>query len=104
MLESIPAEHRPPLNTTIAGQSITTLTGSGSMTSLGTTFFPVILTDAETGEQIRIVVYALVVPTLFMGMFIGRSAEFCREEWWEFGSVTFTFDFGQGGVRKVKGM
>jgi hypothetical protein len=103
MLESIPAEHRPVLDTTIAGQSIEMIAG-GPMTSMGTTFFPVILTDKETGERMRIVLYTIVVPKLFMGMFIGRSADFCKEEMWSSGGVVFTFDFGQAGERKVKGM
>jgi hypothetical protein len=73
------------------------------MTSIGTTFFPFILTDAETGKRMRIILYALVVTDLFMGMFIGRSVDFCKSEVWSSGTVMFTFDFGQG-ERKVKGM
>ena len=102
MLESIPEEHRPALDTGMAGQSITMLAGD-PMTSLGTTFFPVILTDDETGERLRIVLYAVVVPKLFMGMFIGRSVEFCKMESWTSDGVMFTFDFGEGGEHKVKG-
>jgi hypothetical protein len=74
------------------------------MTSIGTTFFPFILSDAETGEQMKIVLYAIVVPRLLMGMFIGRSADFCKMEEWSSEGVMYTFDFGQRGVRKVKGM
>jgi hypothetical protein len=74
------------------------------MKSIGTTFFPVILTDALTGERIRIVLYAIVVPNLFMGMFIGGSAQFLESQLWDSDGVMYTFDFGQGGVRKVKGI
>jgi hypothetical protein len=102
VLESIPAEHRPVLDTSIANQTIETITGT-AMTSIGTTFIPIIFTDEETRERIRVVLYAIVVPKLFMGMFIGRSSGFIESEAWTFGAVTYKFDFGQGGVRKVKG-
>jgi prolipoprotein diacylglyceryltransferase len=84
-------------------QSIETLL-VGRMTSIGTTFIPVIFTDAQTGEHFRIVLYAIVVPKLFMGMFIGRSARFLGSEAWGPEGVMFTFDFGQGGVKKVRGI
>ncbi|KIL54592.1 hypothetical protein M378DRAFT_1052863 [Amanita muscaria Koide BX008] len=103
LLESIPAEHRPALDTDLAGQSVELLMG-GPVISVGTTFLPFILTDAETGSRMRIVLYAFVVPKLLMGMFIGRPNDFWREESWASGGVTFTFDFGQGGVHRVKGM
>jgi hypothetical protein len=76
------------------------------MTSIGTTFIPVIFTDAKTGERIRVVLYALVVPKLFMGMFIGasKSAGFLQSSGWGPEGVMYTFDFGQGGVRKIKGI
>ncbi|KAM6497554.1 hypothetical protein JOM56_008027 [Amanita muscaria] len=100
LLESIPEEHRPALDTSLAGQSIELLMGV-PMVSVGTTFLPFILTDAETGERMRIVLYAIVVPKLLVGMFIGRPNNFWKGEVWS-GGVTFTFDFGQGGVHKTK--
>ena len=42
-------------------------------------------------------------PLTFMGMFIGRSIDFWQSEVWDLG-VMLTFDFGQGGQRKIKGM
>jgi hypothetical protein len=73
------------------------------MTSIGTTLFPFILSGAETGERLRIVLYAIVIPRMFVGMFIGRPIDFWHSEVWKSG-VTFTFDFGHGGLRKIKGM
>jgi len=101
LFESIPAEHRPVLDT--ADQTIQTLT-SGPMKSIGTTLIPVIFTDEETKEKIRVVLYAIVVPNLFMGMFIGGSVGFLESQAWSFGKVIYTFDFGEGGVRKIKGI
>ena len=71
------------------------------MKSIGTTFFPVILTDALTGERIRIVLYAIVVPNLFMGMFIGASAQFLESQLWDSDGVMYTFDFGQEGLQDL---
>lgn len=69
LYESIPEEHRPPLDLEDAGRRIRTLVG-GNMVAVGSTFFPFILTDAETGERMRYVLRVLVVPKLLMGMFI----------------------------------
>jgi hypothetical protein len=74
------------------------------MKSIGTTFIPVILTDAQTGEKIRIVLYAIVVPNLFMGMFIGGSSKFLKSSSWGPEGIMYTFDFGPGGVKQVKGI
>jgi len=79
------------------------LTG-GSLTSIGTTFFPFILNDAETGEQMRIVLYAIVVPKLFMGMFIGDSVQFLESRVFSPSGTVYTFEFGRGGVHKVDGI
>jgi hypothetical protein len=104
LLESIPSEHRPALDTTLADQSIATLM-VGTMKSIGTTFIPVIFT-AQMGGRIRVVLYALVVPNLFMGMFIGASAtrNWIKEERWRGGVPSYIFDFGQGGKHEVIGI
>lgn len=87
----------------MANQTITTITNK-TMKSVGTTFIPVILTDAQTGEKIRIILYAIVVSNLFMGMFIGGSSKFLKSSSWGPEGIMYTFDFGQGGVRQVKGI
>ena len=87
----------------MANQTITTITNK-TMKSVGTTFIPVILTDAQTREKIRIILYAIVIPNLFMGMFIGGSSKFLKSSSWGPEGIMYTFDFGQGGVRQVKGI
>ncbi|KAF8987510.1 hypothetical protein BDQ17DRAFT_1374991 [Cyathus striatus] len=52
LYNSIPDPHRPALDTTHAGQAVPTLMGNG-MTSIGNTFLPLLLTNAETGEKFR---------------------------------------------------
>jgi hypothetical protein len=65
------------------------------MVSVGTTFLPFILTDAETGERMRVVLYAIVVPKLLMGMFIGRPNDFWKGEVWS-GRCDVHFRFRPG--------
>ncbi|EIM86542.1 uncharacterized protein STEHIDRAFT_57583 [Stereum hirsutum FP-91666 SS1] len=69
LYESIPAQHRPLLNTQ-DNSPVTFLTGS-SQTALGSTIMPVILTNKRTGKKFRVKIYALVLENLLMGMFIG---------------------------------
>jgi hypothetical protein len=45
LLESIPVEHHPALDTTNAGQSIKTIVKGEFVKSIGTTFIPVIIKD-----------------------------------------------------------
>lgn len=73
------------------------------MVALGNTFFPLILTDA-TGKRIRIVIYAFVVPSLLMGMFIGQGVSFWKGEAWSNGSSTYRFDFGREEEYIVHGL
>lgn len=87
----------------MANQTITTITNK-TMKSVGTTFIPVILTDAQTREKIRIILYAIVIPNLFMGMFIGGSSKFLESSSGGPEGIMYTFNFGQGGVRQVKGI
>ncbi|KAF9471774.1 hypothetical protein BDN70DRAFT_767240, partial [Pholiota conissans] len=69
LLDSIPEAHRPQLNTADAGLKVKTL--FEPMTSIGSTFIPLILTNRTTGKKFRVVLYAIVLPKMFMGMFIG---------------------------------
>ncbi|KAJ7761528.1 hypothetical protein DFH07DRAFT_883564 [Mycena maculata] len=104
LFESIPAEHRPALDTGVAGQSVSFGLLGTSTNSIGTTLLPFILT-AKTGERIRLVLHALVVPNLFMGMFIGRPISWWKSEVWGGGKgPLFTFDFGQAGSYEVQGI
>ena len=72
MWESIPSARRPTLDVSEAGREISLLTG-GSIVALGSVFFPFLLTNKDTGERIRYIIKALVVPNLLMGMFIGAT-------------------------------
>ncbi|KAF9471772.1 hypothetical protein BDN70DRAFT_938695 [Pholiota conissans] len=71
LLDSIPKDHRPALDTRRAGQAVETF--SGTLISIGTTFLPVIFTNYTTGEKFRVVLYAIVMPSLYVPMFIGGS-------------------------------
>jgi hypothetical protein len=93
LLESIPAEHRLVLSTSMSNQTIETLT-VGPMKSIGTTFIPVVFTEMQTGESFRVVLYAIVVPNLFIGMFIGQSARFIKAMERGRRGIIYTFDFG----------
>lgn len=78
----------------------------GPMTSIGTTFLPFILTTT-TGERIRLVLHALVLPNLFMGMFIGKGGlTWLESEAWgpSTNGPRYTFDFGQTGRVEVQGI
>lgn len=62
---------------------------------MGNTFFPFILIEAATGRRIRIVVYAFVVSSLLVGMFIGQEKGFWEGEGWHRGVITYQFNFGR---------
>ena len=72
--------------------------------AVGTAFVPIVLTDAETSQKFRIVLYALVLPDMMMGMFISHGAGFIQSLAYGSGGPEYTFDFGNGGIRKVKGI
>lgn len=104
LYESIPAEHRPALDTRAAGQDVQFSIFGGTEKSIGTTHFPLILTTTS-GERIRLVLHALVLPNLFMGMFISRGGtSWWKGESWGGGRVQFVFDFGQSGECNVQGI
>ncbi|KAF8799947.1 hypothetical protein BYT27DRAFT_7175872 [Phlegmacium glaucopus] len=102
LLESIPPEHRPTIDTDM-NQTIDTL-ASGVLQSIGTTLIPFILTNMGTGEKFRIILYAIVVPNLFMNMFIGRR-DLIASEAWRGGGPIFGFRLGEGDEETmVKGI
>ncbi|KAF8188740.1 hypothetical protein BJ912DRAFT_1143343 [Pholiota molesta] len=103
LLESIPRAHRPALDRRTAGQAVATLT-AGDMRSIGTTLFPLLLTDYTTGEKFRIVLHAIVLPNLFMGMFISGGGV-VRTTQWRDGVPVHGFGSGDGDeVTLVKGI
>jgi hypothetical protein len=75
------------------------------MKSIGTTFIPLILKNKDTGEKIRIVLYAIVLPNLFMNMFIGAGPDSVVRTT-SFNPVVFGFGFDEGDddVTYAKGM
>jgi hypothetical protein len=50
------------------------------ITCIGTTLLHFVLSDAETGEQLRLVLHAIVVPGLLIGMFIGNPVDFLTSQ------------------------
>ncbi|EDR14529.1 uncharacterized protein LACBIDRAFT_305211 [Laccaria bicolor S238N-H82] len=105
LIDSIPAAHRPVVKTDDAGQTIPYIMGQ-PFKAIGTTFFPIVLTNAQTQEHIRLVLHAFMVPKLLMGMFIGKgTATFLKIEAWSGGRPRFTFDFSGGlGEIEVQGV
>ncbi|PPR01013.1 hypothetical protein CVT26_015614 [Gymnopilus dilepis] len=95
LYESVPAEHRPPLNTDYT-PGVQTL-ACGVMPSIGTTLFPFLLTNRDTGEEMRIVLHVIVVPNLFINMFIGTSGgELVSYTQYSRDGPVFGFNFGRG--------
>ncbi|KAF8889203.1 hypothetical protein CPB84DRAFT_1749385 [Gymnopilus junonius] len=95
LYDSIPAEHRPSLNTSYK-PNVDTL-NAGIMTSIGTTFFPFILINKDTGERVRVILHALVLLNLFMSMFIGvTGGQIISTSAWGRNGPVFGFNFGQG--------
>ncbi|KAK7049836.1 hypothetical protein VNI00_005266 [Paramarasmius palmivorus] len=101
LYESIPTEHRPPLDTTKADLSVSFMTG-GSQKVIGSTIVPIVLTDEETGQRFCIKLYALVMENLLMGMFIGEGGiNFIEAGSWGRGKIEYDMDFGNGKRAKV---
>lgn len=46
------------------------------MITIGSVMLPIILTKADDGTRVGLVLYTLVVPKLLMGMFIGGFSDF----------------------------
>ena len=102
--ESIPKEHRPPLNTSHQGR-VSFLTG-GTQETLGSTLLPILLTDASSGQKFRVVLYANVLENLLIPVFIGQSREtvpFLASQGWGASGPTYTFNF-DGRRIDVKGV
>ncbi|KAG6911048.1 hypothetical protein DXG01_004562 [Tephrocybe rancida] len=101
LYESIPSEHRPALNEADAGTEISLQIMGGSMTALGTTYLPFLLTD-DTNQRVRVVLHTYVVPRLLMGMFLGTSSlSFDLTTQFGRGGPTFIAKFGQESCRFV---
>ncbi|KAI3614334.1 hypothetical protein WG66_000187 [Moniliophthora roreri] len=101
LYESIPSEHRPPLDTTDGGLAVSFMTG-GSQKSIGSTIMPIVLTDANTNQKFCIKLYALVMENLLMGMFVGKEGiKFIKGEMWGGGRVTYDMDFGNGKTATI---
>ena len=95
--ESIPQPFRPPLNTSQA------IFGDGIET-IGSTVMPFVLVDKITATSFELKMHALVVPTLFLGMFIGYGNNILNN--WklgrcEDGSMRWTFHLDLGNGRMV---
>lgn len=71
---------------------------SHKVKALGSIIMPVVFTDAITGKKFCIKLYALVLESLQMGMFIGEdSAEtFLESSRWGGGTVTYNMKFRDG--------
>lgn len=72
LLDSIPVEHRPAIDTSQVGQAVGTF--FDDIKPIGTTLVPIIFKNADTKEKFRIVLHAIVVPKLVTPMFIGASS------------------------------
>lgn len=68
LLESIPEAHRPALDQSDAGTQVKTM--FDSMKAIGSVMFPFLLTHGDTGERMRYILRALVLPDLYIPMFI----------------------------------
>jgi hypothetical protein len=102
LYESIPEQHRPPLNTTNTGSTVTFTIPGTTQKSLGSTIIPIILTDATTGSKFCIKLYALVMENLLMGMFIEQGGiNFIETTRWGRGTVTYDMKFGNGHKAQV---
>ncbi|CAA7263948.1 unnamed protein product [Cyclocybe aegerita] len=104
LYESIPEVHRPPLNTEHAGVEVSFSIFGSSQKAIGSIIMPIILTDAEGNTQFRIKLFALVMPELLMGMFIGyeSAGEYWRSALHGGGKVVYEFEFKPGQITKVE--
>jgi hypothetical protein len=92
--ESIPEQHRPPLDTKGARNDVTFSLLGSTQKPLGSTIMPIILTDETTGTKFCIKLYALVLENLSMGMFIGNAGiDFIKATEWGRGTVTYEMEF-----------
>ncbi|KAF9459731.1 hypothetical protein BDZ94DRAFT_1324562 [Collybia nuda] len=99
LYESIPEALRPALNTAEAGATVEFSLSGGKETAVGSVIMPIIFTNAITGSQFIVKLYALVLPNLLMGMFLSRNTlfnSFLKSEEWGGGKVTFICNFGNG--------
>ena len=71
LYNSIPEEHRPQMEAD--NQKVTIVPGQPANT-LGKTFIPILLTNANGGERFRIVLRAYIMERSLMGMFISHPS------------------------------
>lgn len=97
LYESIPQQHRAVLRKESINVGI--MMGSNA-TTIGSTFVPIMLNNANDGKRFRIVVHAYVMPALAAGMFLGDPRWITLQS---FGPLEFYCDFGNGKTAKLVG-
>ena len=100
LYKSIPDQHRPSLDQD--NQPEVEFMMGGSAKALGTTFVPILLRNAETGNLFRIKLHAYVLPRLRIPMFISHP-RWIRESSYDAGRDNIhSCDFGTDGIVKLK--
>jgi len=103
--ESIPEQHRPPLNTIDKGMVVPNiLFPSSKIKAIGSVIFPILLRDTN-GKRFRMKLFALVVPEMQMGMFLSMNKAFIEETQYAGRGLGPEFTFNFDGQRvKVQGV
>jgi hypothetical protein len=99
--ETIPEQHRPSLDTEVAGEEVKFAPFDTTSKALGSIIMPVILTDTITGNRFCIKLYALVLEDLYMDMFIGQSHSIFSSIRSGQGTVTYNLELGNGNKAQV---
>ena len=105
LYESIPEAHRPPLDTSDADVTVNFSVAGQPQKPIGSIIMPIILINAETNTRFRIKLYALVLPRLLMGIFIGSGTakEYLRTSaYLPDGGILWTFEFRKGESTKIE--
>ncbi|KAL0570913.1 hypothetical protein V5O48_011053 [Marasmius crinis-equi] len=97
LYESIPEQHRPPLDTNATDTSVAFVL-SGPQNALGSTIMPVVLINAETGKPFCVKLHALVMEDLLMGMFIGIHDSIFTQQAWDAERITYRLALGNEEV------
>ncbi|KAF8963788.1 hypothetical protein BDZ97DRAFT_1661231 [Flammula alnicola] len=107
LYESIPLQHRPTLDTSETGRDVELILIGAKMATLGSTYFPFILTT-DTNEKVRMVLRVYVVKNLLVGMFWGMHGPFARgvdcSTQYSRDGPTFTFAFKNGQTCRFHGI
>jgi hypothetical protein len=101
LYESIPKQHRPPLDITDAGKEVGHAFSGATQNALGSTIIPIVFPDAITGKKFCIKLYALVLDNFSMPMFIGQIGTQYLVTCWTREAVTYDMDFGNGNKAQV---